>query len=110
MIVEWLICEPDICVVGIATDGQVVIDQVLRLQPYVVLMDIDMPIMDGLTATYFIGIRFPTVKVIVIAAYLYSKKDTDAYINLGVAGFIMKDEIEPDILIHSIREAQRHEE
>ena len=55
--------KPDIQVVGDAENGQIAIEQVELLQPNIVLMDIRMPKMDGVTATQLICQRFTDVSV-----------------------------------------------
>ena len=64
MLKTWLDVEKDINVLGVAHNGQEAIAKVEQLQPDMVLMDIDMPQMDGLQATKIISQRFPKVKVI----------------------------------------------
>ncbi|MGL5075868.1 MAG: response regulator, partial [Waterburya sp.] len=71
----WLDVEKDLQVVGVAHNGQEAIEQVEKLQPDIVLMDIDMPQMDGLNATKIISQRFPQVKVIFLSGH-----DDDAYL------------------------------
>lgn len=82
--------EPDLQVVGSAQDGQAAIEQVEALQPDVVLIDIQMPGMDGISATQIICQRFPGTKVLVLSGY-----DNDAYLNdalqAGARGYLLKD-------------------
>ena len=58
--------EPDIEIVGEAENGENAIDLVEELQPDVVLMDIRMPVMDGVAATREIQKRFVEVKILVL--------------------------------------------
>ena len=82
--------EPDLEVVGIATNGQAAIEQVETLKPDVVLMDIRMPVMDGREATRIICQRFPDTKVLVLSTF-----DEDDYIaqsiKAGAKGYLLKD-------------------
>ncbi len=82
--------EPDLQVVGEAENGQVAIECVAALQPNVVLMDIRMPVMDGVTATKEICLRFPDVNVLVLTTF-----DDDTYvaaaIKYGAKGYLLKD-------------------
>ena len=82
--------EPDLEVVGIATNGQAAIEQVEMLKPDVVLMDIRMPVMDGREATRIICQRFPDSKVLVLSTF-----DEDDYIaqslKAGAKGYLLKD-------------------
>lgn len=82
--------EPDLHVVGEAESGQSAIERVEALQPDVVLMDIHMPVMDGVTATRVIGERFPGVKVLMLTTF-----DEDEYVaealRCGAMGYLLKD-------------------
>lgn len=63
-LVELLKQEPDIEVVGEAADGQAAVDLSVRVEPDVVLMDVTMPIVDGVEATRQLAARLPQVRVI----------------------------------------------
>ena len=86
----WLDVEKDIQVLGIAHDGQEAIEAVEQLQPDIVLMDIDMPQMDGLEATQIISQRFPQVKVIFLSGH-----DDEVYLSkslrAGAKGYLLKN-------------------
>lgn len=86
----WLDVEQDLQVVGVAHDGEAAIQQVEKLQPDIVLMDIDMPQMDGLNATKIISQRFPQVKTIFLSGH-----DDDAYLGksfkAGAKGYLLKN-------------------
>jgi len=95
--------EPDIEVVGEGADGRAAVDAVARLHPDVVLMDIRMPVMDGVEATRLLagaGIERPA-RVLVLTTF-----DLDEYIvealRHGASGFLLKD-VPPDELIAAIR-------
>jgi DNA-binding NarL/FixJ family response regulator len=82
--------EPDLEIVGEAENGEIAINLVEKLQPNVVLMDIRMPIMDGVAATKEIQKRFPTTKVLVLTTF-----DDDQYVKAalqnGAMGYLLKD-------------------
>jgi YesN/AraC family two-component response regulator len=82
--------EKDFQIVGRAHDGQTAIAQVEALQPDIVLIDIEMPVMDGLSATKIICHRFPHVKVIVLSGL-----DDDAYLaqslTAGAKNYLLKN-------------------
>lgn len=69
LLVELLRSDPGIEVVGEATNGQQAVELVSRLRPSVLLMDIEMPIMDGFEATKRIMVETPTPIVIVTARH-----------------------------------------
>ncbi|MFM5981869.1 MAG: response regulator [Sphaerospermopsis kisseleviana] len=82
--------EPDLEIVGEAENGEIAINLVEKLQPNVVLMDIRMPIMDGVAATKEIQKQFPTTKVLVLTTF-----DDDQYVKAalqnGAMGYLLKD-------------------
>jgi two-component system response regulator NreC len=84
-----LALAPDIEVVGEAENGMVALDKVRELVPDVVLMDIAMPMMDGLEATRRIRKEFPGTKVLVLTQYA-EKGHIFPIIEAGAQGFISK--------------------
>lgn len=82
--------EPDLQVVGEGENGQMAIALVETLQPDVVLMDIRMPVMDGVAATREINQQFPGTKVLVLTTF-----DDDQYVaealRCGAMGYLLKD-------------------
>ena len=97
--------EPDIEVVGTANNGQVAIQQVKALQPNVVLMDIKMPIMDGIEATRIICQQFSDTKVLVLSTF--EEDDYIAHsIEAGAKGYLLKDMPIED-LVESVRLVNR---
>jgi DNA-binding NarL/FixJ family response regulator len=82
--------KPDLQIVGDAENGQKAIEQVEAQQPDVVLMDVRMPVMDGVAATRLIGARFPGTKVLVLTTF-----DDDEYVSqamrFGAMGYLLKD-------------------
>ena len=89
-LVGWLAAQPDLDVVGEAGDGLEALAAVAEHAPDVVLMDLRMPRMDGVTATGRITAAHPGVRVLVLTTY-----DTDADIvravEAGAAGYLLKD-------------------
>ena len=82
--------EPDIEVVGIAEDGAAAIDIVAKKKPDFVLMDLKMPIMNGVEATRQIRAKYPEIKVLVLTTYDDDEWVFDA-IQAGASGYILKD-------------------
>ncbi len=99
--------QPDLEVAGEASTGMEAVDLVERLRPDVVLMDLRMPEMDGVTAISEIKALQPEVHVLVLTTY-----DTDAdilpAIEAGATGYLLKD-APRDELFRAIRAAARGE-
>ena len=95
--------QPDLEVIAEAGEGAQAVALASRFQPDIVLMDLRMPGMDGVTATAAIKARHPGIHVLILTTY-----DTDADIlralEQGATGFLLKDERE-DRLFDAIREA-----
>jgi len=79
----------DIEAVGEATNGREALEMVAKLSPDIVLMDMVMPLMDGLEATRRIHKRFPETKVIVLTQY-EDREYVLPVIEAGASGFISK--------------------
>jgi DNA-binding NarL/FixJ family response regulator len=93
--------EDDIEVVGLAKNGEEAISYCEQYQPDIILMDINMPIMDGVVATEKIKPRFPLAKIIILTSY----KEVEyvlAALSHGAEGFLLKA-IHPKNLIAGIR-------
>ncbi|GFN32973.1 response regulator [Paenibacillus xylaniclasticus] len=93
--------EDDIEVVGLAKNGEEAIRCCEKSEPDIILMDINMPIMDGVVATEKIKPRFPLTKIIILTSY----KEVEyvlAALSHGAEGFLLKA-IHPKNLIAGIR-------
>lgn len=82
--------EQDIDVVGLAQDGAETIEQVAKLFPDLVLMDLKMPGMNGVEATRRICMEYPTVRVLVLTTFDDDEWVFDA-IRAGASGYLLKD-------------------
>ncbi|HDR7688028.1 helix-turn-helix transcriptional regulator [Bacillus toyonensis] len=91
----------DIHVVGLAEDGDQAIDLCGRLQPHVVLMDLDMQQMDGVEATKKIKQQWPHIRVLIFTTFQDTKQALDSLRN-GADGFLLKS-IETLELANTIR-------
>jgi DNA-binding NarL/FixJ family response regulator len=82
--------ETDIRVVGQAANGKEALQQVESLQPDVVLMDVRMPEMDGVTATRLLAEKYPGVRVIILTTF---EDDETVFEGLkaGASGYLLKD-------------------
>jgi DNA-binding NarL/FixJ family response regulator len=93
--------EPDIDIVGSAEDGAEAVEMVADKKPDLILMDLKMPIMNGVEATRQIVAKYPEVKVLVLTTYADDEWVFDA-IQAGAAGYLLKD-MPREELIKAIR-------
>ncbi|MFF3447998.1 response regulator [Streptomyces sp. NPDC002667] len=95
--------QPDIEVAGEAADGEGAVRSVRELRPDVVLMDIRMPVLDGLAATRRItgDAELGAVKVVMLTTFELDEYVFEA-IRSGASGFLVKD-TEPDELLRAVR-------
>ncbi|MBL7255406.1 response regulator transcription factor [Actinoplanes sp. LDG1-01] len=91
--------QPDMTVVGEASDGRAGVDLARRLRPDVVVMDVRMPVLDGIAATTELAgpaVADP-IKVLVVTTF-----NLDEYVyaalNAGASGFLLKDATPPDLV------------
>lgn len=89
-IASLLSIQEGVEVVGTAANGQMALEQAINLSPDVILMDVRMPIMDGVTATRHVLRQLPTCKVLMLTTF-----DDEAYIvealRAGASGYLLKD-------------------
>ena len=102
---SWLEPETDFQIIGTADNGITALEQVEKLHPDVVLMDLEMPDLDGASATQFITNRFSDTKVIIL-----SSDDSDEYVaktlSMGAKGYLLKNADSQDIAT-AIRSAHK---
>lgn len=93
--------EPDLDVVGEASNGEVACACLPELNPDLVIMDLNMPICNGVEATKLMKSQFPWVAILILTIY-----DDEEYLfevlKAGAAGYLLKD-VEPDRLVDAIR-------
>ncbi len=93
----------DLSLVGEAKNGIEAINMCKKVNPDVVLMDLDMPVMDGITATIKIRKIYPDIKIIALTSFVDKQLVRDA-LNAGAISYIIKN-ISPDELTSSIRDS-----
>jgi DNA-binding NarL/FixJ family response regulator len=102
---KMLELEEDLEVVGEAQDGRQALAMVKKLRPAVVLMDIAMPLLNGLAATRQVLKALPATKVLILSAH-----SDDAYVNnatdSGAVGFLLKQTSAHEVC-QAIREVQK---
>lgn len=95
-IASLLANKDDIEVVGEAANGKEAVDRTKALRPDIVLMDITMPVMDGIKASQQVGKVSPSTRVLVLTQY-----EQEEYIkrvmNCGVSGYILKSSLVDDL-------------
>ncbi len=97
---ELLTADPEIEIVGQASTGREAVDQVRRLAPDVVLMDVRMPDLDGIAATRQLAQAAPSVRVLILTTF-----EQDDYVfgalRAGASGFLLK-RTRPEELIEAV--------
>jgi DNA-binding NarL/FixJ family response regulator len=99
--------RPDLEVVGEAENGRAAVEMAAQLRPDVILMDLRMPVLNGVAATRQLQMEQPDSKVIVLTTF-----DDDEYVfdglRAGAVGYLLKD-VSSDKLVEAIRAAARGE-
>ncbi|AFY79192.1 MAG: response regulator transcription factor [Hydrococcus sp. C42_A2020_068] len=103
ILTEALAVEPDFQIVGTACDGVDAIEKVDCLRPDVVLMDVEMPKMDGLNATQIISQQWRQVKVLILTVH-ECEEYFDRAVQVGAKGYFLKTTPTED-LVRAIRYA-----
>jgi DNA-binding NarL/FixJ family response regulator len=100
--------EPGLLVVAEAANGEEAIEAYARLHPDIVLMDLRMPVMDGLTATRAILADDPNAHIIVLTTY-DGDEDIHRALAAGARGYLLKDMMRTDLLgaIRAVHRGQR---
>lgn len=95
-IASLLEMQDAIAVVGTASNGQEAIEKAISLRPDVILMDVRMPVMDGVVATGQIRRELPSCRILMLTTF-----DDEAYIidalRAGASGYLLKDLPAPDL-------------
>jgi DNA-binding NarL/FixJ family response regulator len=104
----WLALEPDLEVVGEASDGAEAISLTQALRPDVVLMDVEMPSMNGISATAALRSLAPQSAVVILTLHDDAATRTRAR-EAGAAAFVAKHRMEETLLAEIRRVAIAHE-
>ncbi|MBB6690091.1 response regulator transcription factor [Cohnella xylanilytica] len=96
--------EPDLEIVGLAKNGEEALQGCERLKPDIVLMDVNMPVMDGVAATALIKERIPATKIVMLTSYKEVEYVVSA-LSYGAEGYLLKA-IHPRDLAAGIRVVQ----
>ena len=106
-VAKLLAAESDFEVVGEAIDGRQAVEMARELMPDVILMDVSMPVMDGLEATRRIKAEIPYVRIVILTA---SDGDSSLFeaVKNGAQGYLLKN-IEPQALFGTLRGVVRGE-
>ena len=102
---DYLSSDESLEVVGEASNGKLAISQARALQPDVILMDMQMPLMDGVEATQYIHHSFPNIRILGLSTFA-----TDRYVvellRAGASGYLVKDARPEEITsaIHTVHD------
>lgn len=95
----------DLKVVGEAADGEQAVALALDLRPDVVLMDLSMPVMDGIAATRRVVAELPDTHVVVLTSFS-DRTRVEQALHAGAVGYVLKD-CDPQDLLAAVRSAAR---
>jgi DNA-binding NarL/FixJ family response regulator len=102
-----LSAQPDLHVVGEAANGAAALELIAQVRPQVVLMDLRMPILDGMAATGRLRAAHPDVQVIALTTF-DDDADVFAALRAGAIGYVLKD-VSGETLFAAVRAAARGE-
>ena len=99
----------DMIVVGEARDGAEAVARFRELQPDVTLMDLQMPVMNGVEAIMAIRADFPDARILVLTTYAGDVQAVRA-LKAGATGYLLKSSLRTEMLdaIHNVRRGRRH--
>jgi DNA-binding NarL/FixJ family response regulator len=101
--------EADMTLVGEASNGREAVERYRALRPDVTVMDLQMPELDGITATATILEEWPDARVIMLSTY---RGDTQAYraLKAGACGYMLKSTVRTDLLnaLRTVHAGRRH--
>jgi two-component system response regulator NreC len=89
--------QPDLKVVGEAVNGRVAVEKALALKPDVIIMDIAMPLMNGIEAAKRIRKHLPKTKILILSMYSHEHYIHEL-LETGISGYLLKDSSGRDII------------
>ncbi len=89
--------QPDLKVVGEAINGRVAVEKALALKPDVIIMDIAMPLMNGIEAAKRIRKHLPKTKILILSMYSHEHYIHEL-LETGISGYLLKDSSGRDII------------
>ncbi len=98
---HYLSAQPDIQIVGEGGDGEMAVELARQLHPDVILMDVQMPIMNGIDATRMIHEEFPDIRIIGLSVFDPAARMA-AMMAAGASGYVSKAEA-PELLLAVMR-------
>ncbi len=106
-LIAMLETEPGMQIVGEASNGVEAVEQARKLIPDVVLMDLVMPVMDGIEATRKIKQEMPSVNILVLTSFSTNDKVIPS-LNAGAIGYLLKDSTPADLVraIHQVSQGE----
>ena len=104
---QLLASTSDIEVVGLAANGAEAVELAAQVRPDVVLMDLQMPVMDGVAATAALREAHPEISVVIVTSFSDRDRIVGA-LDAGAVGYLLKD-ASPDELLAGVRAAARGE-
>jgi DNA-binding NarL/FixJ family response regulator len=90
-----LATQPDMSLVAQAANGREAIEQFRQHRPDITLMDLQMPVMNGLDAMRAIRNEFPEAKIIILTTY---ESDVHGAMNLGARAYLLKTRLDKELL------------
>ncbi|MFK7798417.1 MAG: response regulator [Aureispira sp.] len=100
-LMRLLDASPEIKIIGTALNGAMLLDQLNTQQPDLILLDISMPVMNGIQAAKAIKKLYPAIKILVFTTFI-DKTKVKKITKVGVDGYLLKDS-KRDELIHAIK-------
>src|SRR5262245_5834942 len=108
-LVSIINAQTDMEVVAEAVNGRLAIELFRQHAPHITLMDLRMPVMDGIAATRSITAEFPQARIIVLTTY-DGEEDIHRALRAGARGYLLKDALRDELLsaIRAVHSGRKH--